>query len=348
MRILYALFTMACVSASPGKAGSWTAVPSPDNSSDIWYVAADSASLAIQTSNGIWLSGNRGLDWRDLGPNKFPADSQRIHLSHSHLFVSLPESRWLHRYSLVHAVWDSVSLPEFDYRGNPPADAGYIYSPTGLFAASGDEVAFAAVVKGHPTLFLSSDEGGHFDSAGILPFDPEARLGLGMALGRDGIALAQIDQSVSTLRSTDHGLTWKNLYGCGHKSGGFSKSLCYMRSGFYFLEWSGKILAMAEDGSCQDTIPYTPDWSPIFDPAKLKRMHPHLAASGGILYYGIGKSLWILEETPANATLFSRSPQGRSRRSTQAFPVRIWSHPSQGRNPESGVWIDALGARRDD
>jgi hypothetical protein len=189
MRFAFILLALAGLGFSRGMSeDAWSPVPTPPNGGVIRSMAAESGYLAIATQNGIFLTANQGLQWQGPFPNRYIESKQRLHLSKANLFVSSPESRRLYRYSLARAEWDSLLLPEYDLKGPSPwgeeEPLGYV------FAADGDRVGFGAVAAGRTRLFLSSDEGTHFEARDTLPFPTYLRFNAGMALSGDTVTVA--------------------------------------------------------------------------------------------------------------------------------------------------------------
>jgi hypothetical protein len=347
MRIFAILAASAGLWYSPGSAsGTWTAVPTPEGAGDIRSMAAEAGFLAIQTQTGVYLTANQGADWQWLRPNKFSVADQRIQLSNSHLFVSGLTSRWLYRYSLAQAAWDSLMLPAIDISvatdGNGPKG--------GVFAAHGDRAALAASVDGHTTLFLSSDEGSRFQTAGSLPPEVYLQRGTGMAVNGDTIAMSDLDPAAFVWRTADGGHTWKSLSGCGMRFGGVMSSLVHSGSGFHYVEWTGRILATApgqELDRCPEMIPYPPEWTESPRTDEFRRKYPQLAASGTLYFYSLADRIWSWDENPSPVRIHPGQARSPFQSPSRSFPVRAWSRPRGDGHRQAKAWIDAKGALRE-
>jgi hypothetical protein len=292
---------------------TWKPITEGTRPADIRGLGANGASLAAQTSAGVFLSRDRGSHWEYLRPALPSYDVPHLLLTRNHLF-SCDMAKGFFRYDLASKVWDTLSFP-----GLPD-----FFS----FATGNDGIVFGGPGPDGRGLYLSEDGSG-FKRTGSFP----SAIFYAMDVLRGEIVIVDRD---SILRSSDSGTTWTRARGACLDIG---LEAAANDSGIFVLDPYG--LKQVMGAKACDSFAGPAGSRPFGTRRVVDGTGFHVAGDGGSLYLSgpEGLSVW---EDPETVGL-KRAQRAVPRPSSGIpFPVRVWLAPSAAH----GGTIDAKGASR--
>jgi len=315
-----------CMASEDGRTG-WSALKTGYGPARPIDLAFDSAFIAMQTSQAIYLSRNQGRDWEFLAWN-FPINQfeesladQRLELSDGWLYVTTPMQHWAHRYRIGTATWDSVPLPGVAMNAT-------LATGNGLLAYTGPDSGNA--------IFLSTDQGSHFRKTGTVDIPRNYSNPLALAIAGSRLYLST---AVSLQVSDDSGRTWTSANSqCAFYG---TTGLSLAGSDLFRLEYPTKLYRLDSGSHCGwEELPLPDTTQYRMEGNKYTEV---LASSGNMLYFLSPLGVWVSEQIPSVSHLgWAIPPRSPGLFPSPSLPVRAWRKPAAG----DGIWIDASGVRR--